>query len=186
MTCVPVTHLCAYMCVRHPYATLGYIYLVPRLHLLFISSSPSPCHPGFLQLRPCALFLLGATLLAPRSLRVPSPRFLARFLSSSLSASPSLSYYLGSDSICRTMLFTMWLHAGGPCSLGEMPELRRRVSLQSTMLLGTQSADRAACSGVNFRGSSSAFSRLMILQNGYFDLMPRFQNPVTGEQWISK
>lgn len=154
MTCVSVMRSCAYTCVIHPYVTLGYIYFVLRLHLLFVSSS-SPCRPGFLQLRPCALFLLGGTLLATPPRPSARLRYAFSLVSSSLfSLSFSLAHYLGSDSICRTMLFAMWLHAGGPCSLDEMPELRRRVSLQSTTLLGTQSADRA----VTPRARASTFA----------------------------
>jgi len=126
--------------LRYTIQTLGYIYLSrassPPLpfHLLLIPLPLPP--PRFLQLRPCALFLLGATLSHLTSLR--------RRAFSLGSLALLLSRYLGSDSICRTMLFTMWLHAGGLCSLGAMLELRRRVSLQSTTLLGTQNASRRA------------------------------------------
>lgn len=82
MTCVSVMRSCAYTCVIHPYVTLGYIYFVLRLHLLFVSSS-SPCRPGFLQLRPCALFLLGGTLLATP----PRPSALLRYAFSLVSSS---------------------------------------------------------------------------------------------------
>lgn len=125
---------------------LRYIRYVHHLHLLLFISLFIPLLPGFFNFDH-----------APSSLSELSPcfpavsaRFPARFLvtlsclSLLLSSSLSLSFscYLGSDSICRTMLLTMWLHAGDPCSLGAMPELRRRVSLQSTMLLGTQKRRR--------------------------------------------
>lgn len=144
MTCVPVMRPCAYTCVIHSYVTLGYIYLMPRLHLFFLHLLlHSPAALGFFNFDHAPSSFSGPPppCIPASSLRASPARFLARFLEPLLSS--SLSHYLGSDSICRTMLFTMWLHAGGPCSLGEMPELRQRVSLQSTTLLGTQNASRA-------------------------------------------
>lgn len=160
------SHVCA--CVTHPYSRRGARYT--RLHLpsscffftsSFSSSSSSPyLPPRFLQLR-CALFLLGATLSHLASLR--------RRAFSLGSLALLLSRYLGSDSICRTMLFTMWLHAGGPCSF-VMLELRRRVSLQSTTLLGTQNASRRApkCRLSRIIG---AFSRIMISVNDHLNFI---------------
>lgn len=158
--CVRVRGCVTYSCgARY---IVGYIHAQPLLHLLFTSSSsPYRQISSTSTMRPLPL---GAT---PSHSRSPLCSFGASFLAHTLttfslflSLSPLpplslfLSHYLGSDSICRTMLFTMWLHAGSPYSLGAMPELRRRVSLQSTTLLGIRNVVAAAYPGVDFRRSS--------------------------------
>lgn len=135
-----LAHTCVHACVTHPYDTVGYIRLLSRTFLssfFFISSLslsllPFSYRPRFLQLRPFAFFLYRAipSLLQRAfslvSSRPPLPSLLS--LSLSLTISDLIRFVVQCCSRCDYMPEV-------PCSLGAMPELRRRVSLQSTTLL---------------------------------------------------